>query len=187
MIAFVNEDCFDEIMKEELVSSKINMVYNTEEQDTDSYTIFNLSSALNFGDRLTALVPINQIGSVGAGVDYDDEKTFDMAYASYLLNDRQAFTQVFKIIFNMYNGGSSVVLIGEGRYKDIITESLIKFIQQRYGFSPIWVVNSIDDWRSYDDDGNFNLVGVYNLDIDKERFIKTTVNIDELEELIRKG
>lgn len=182
MIAFINEDCFWEVLKEITTVSKVFESNAMTEQDVDTYTIYNLSSVINRGVRLSALIPPTTLGV--DCIDLDNEKTFDMMYARYLVENDGAFVQMFSIINNLYLGGSSIIVVGDSEYKNIITESLIKFIQQRYGISPIRVINEVEDWFSYNDDSNFNLVGVYNLDIDKERFTLLTTDFNALTKII---
>lgn len=183
MIAFVNEKCFWEVLKEASTTGVVFESNMMTEQDVDTYTLYNLSSVINRGARLSALVPPTTLTG-GDIIDFDNEKTFDMMYARYLIENDGAFVQMFSIINNLYLGGSSIVLVGESEYKDTLTESLIKFIQQRYGIAPIRVINEFEDWFSYDDDSNFNLIGVYNLDIDKERYALLTTDFDALNKII---
>lgn len=154
-------------------------------QDSGTYTLYNLSSSISRGVRLGALIPPTTMSGTLEQIDLDNEKTFDMMYARYLVENDGAFSQMFSVISNVYLGGSSVILVGDSTYKNIITESLIKFFQQRYGISPIKIINEVEDWFSYtEESANFNLLGVYNLDIDKERYAYMTTDFNVLDKLI---
>lgn len=176
MIAFINEDCFSEIMdilsEQKIVEDKDKM------QDINIFTLYNLSSAINRGIRLSSLIPPVAVDSVLTNIDFGDEKTFDIMYAQYILD--HAFVDMFSIINNLYNGGSSLIIVGNTEYKTMVTESLIKFYQQRYGLSPIRVINEVDDWYSYDDESDFNLTGIFNLDVDKEKYVLQTTDFSKL-------
>lgn len=178
MIAFVNENCFNEVMTELDSKTVLERVIGGE-QDINTFTLYNMSSAINRGVRLSTLIPPVNIG--GDQIDMDNERTFDMMYARYIMEMDAAFADMFSIINNTYNGGSSVIVVGNSEYKDLLTESFIKFLQQRYGLNPIRIINEIEDWFSYDDEGNFNLVGVYNLDLDKERYTMLTTDFSQLD------
>lgn len=182
MIAFVRENCFREVIEDLYMSGTVLETDSVLEQDTDTYTLYNMSSAINRGVMLSNLTPPPMVGA--NTLDYDDEKSFDIMYANYLLGNDAAFVQMFSIINNLYLGGSSIILVGDGKYKDVLTDSLIKFIQQRYGLSPIRIINEIEDWYSYEEDYKFNLIGVYNLDVDKERFTMLTTDFNKLGELV---
>lgn len=182
MIAFVKENCFREVLEEVSILGKVLEIDSVLEQDTDTYTLYNMSSVINRGVMLSSLTPPPMIGV--DNFDYDNEKSFDIMYANYILGNDAAFVQMFSIINNLYLGGSSIVLIGDNKYKNILSESFIKFIQQRYGLAPIRVINEIEDWYSYEEESKFNLIGVYNLDADKERFTMLTTDFDKLSELI---
>lgn len=178
MIAFINENCFAEVMNE-LSSSVILENIVNEEQDVNTFTLYNFSSAINRGVRLSTLIPPTMLS--GEQIDVGNERTFDMMYAKYIMEDNAAFADMFSIINNLYSGGSSIILVGNSIYKDLLSESFIKFLQQRYGLNPIRIINEIEDWFSYDDEGNFNLVGVYNLDLDKERYTMLTTDFSKLD------
>lgn len=176
MIAFINESCFDDIMK--ILSEQKIVEVKGQLQDINIFTLYNLSSAINRGIRLSSLIPPVAVDNVMTNIDFGDEKTFDMMYAQYLMN--HAFVDMFSIVNNLYNGGSSLIIVGNTEYKIMITESLIKFLQQRYGLSPIRVINEVEDWYSYNDESDFNLTGIFNLDVDKEKFVMETTDFSKL-------
>lgn len=104
-----------------------------------------------------------------------DPKSFDIAYAQLLLNIDYIFYEYFsKVIYPLYNG-HSVYIICPDNYQDdeilsMLIESFLKFIQQRYGYNGAEIHDEDDFEYINPDDMTFNINGVYNLDIDKERF-----------------
>lgn len=124
--------------------------------------VFNFSS-LSEGFITLDLLPRQRF-------DIDDSQEFDIAFANYIMNDNYRFDQFFQIIFPLYCGENVFVLTSSNEFFDILNESLFKLIQQRYNFisNPI---NSKEDIE-YLREGSFSITGLYNLDIDKERFFK---------------
>lgn len=69
----------------------------------------------------------------------------------------------------IYSGKDVVILTNSNNdIYDFVSESLQKFIQQRYSLIS-YNVYDIEDWQ-YVEDTMFNIRGVYVLDMDKERF-----------------
>lgn len=124
-----------------------------------NFKIYNLSNALEIGIRLNSLIP----------PFYPmDNKDFDMMYMEYVMKNDSAFMQFFGIIFDIYSGMNVYVMIDSGQYKEFITESLVKLIQQRYGYNA-FIVNEPEDF-DVARDSDFTVPGIYNMDQDKERF-----------------
>ncbi|MCK9198843.1 MAG: hypothetical protein M0P49_04500 [Bacilli bacterium] len=121
--------------------------------------IYNVSSLLEGYIKLNIL-PYT--------VRYSDEKEFDLAYALYILEHDNVFFDMMRIIYNLYIGNDVYLLITVDQFSEIVTESLLKFIQQRYGY----IGNRINDPEDLGTlvPGDFTLLGVFNLDQDKERF-----------------
>ena len=128
---------------------------------TDKFVIFNLSSLAEGYERVH-LVP-----SITAS--YNDDKQFDIDYANYIFSNDFPFMEFMKIVYQLYHGLDVFLLVSrnENTY-DIITESLCKLIQQRYGYN-YQLINNKDDIDYYDD-SNFNIYGIQTFDIDKERY-----------------
>lgn len=179
MLIFINENVCNELVYNRL-AYQYRLISNQYDCNANEQTatLFNLSSIINSGIRLPALIP--PLYFLNQQIELDNEKTFDMAYANYIMQNDAAFTDLFKIINTIYNGGTAIILYSDNEYTNIITESLLKFIQQRYGLNPIYIMNSIDDWDCITQDTRFNLLGVFNLDTDKERFVKITTDFNEL-------
>lgn len=131
--------------------------------------IFNLTSSKE------GLYRINLIPPFG---DQLYSKDFDMLYANYLLQNDNAFLELMeKIVYPLYNGKSVYITVSSCLDEfDYISESLQKFIQARYGI----VSNNINDIEdlNYLQESNFSIDGLYNLDIDKERFSVMCYNLN---------
>lgn len=127
---------------------------------TDKSFIYNFTSYNEAYTRLHIFPPQPL-------VMIEDEYTFDMEYAKYLLFNDQPFFDLMMIIYNLYLGNDVILLIDMGEEFENINESLMKFIQQRYGYNGC-IVTSYDDYFNADS-GQFNELGVYNLDQDLER------------------
>lgn len=125
----------------------------------EEWLIMNLNSFIEGFERLNLLPPF--------GLEYGD-KNFDMMYAEYIIQNDGPFIELMKIIMAIYSGKNVIILSSKGNIYEFVAESLQKFIQQRYSLTS-YVVNELDDW-DYVEDTMFNIRGVYNLDIDKERF-----------------
>ncbi len=121
--------------------------------------VYNLSSLLEGYPKLNIL-PYS--------VRYSDEKEFDLDYALYILNHDNVFFDMMRIIYNLYIGNDVYLLVTIDQFSEIVTESLLKFIQQRYGYIGNRV-NEPEDLMTLVP-GDFTLFGVFNLDQDKERF-----------------
>ena len=134
---------------------------------SDKFLILNLSSLIEGFPRVH-LVP-----SVTA--QYNNDKEFDIAYANYIFSNDYAFMEFMKIVYPLYCGEDVFLLVSRNENThDIITESLCKLIQQRYGYN-YQLINEKDDIDYYDESG-FNIVGLQTLDLDKERMTYIAVN-----------
>lgn len=134
-----------------------------------SVMVFNLSSLYQLGEQLFALIP-NPLPDVS--ILESDQIAFDVAYMNYVIGNDQAFMELMKIMYPTYENSPTLlvyILIGNDPYKDMITESLIKLIQQRYSYN-CNRINTIDD-ISCIEDSDMNIYGLYNFDQDKERLV----------------
>lgn len=136
--------------------------------------IINMSSAtigFTLFDRLMPLVTIDP-----------ESKDFDLMYMNYLLSDEIAFSQLMMIIYNLYIGVDVLIMIGETDIKYMVAESLLKFIQQRYGYNG-YIINEASDVE-FLNEGSFTIQGLYNLDIDKERYSPILLEMEKLKNTI---
>lgn len=129
--------------------------------------IFNISSNAQWAVRLDLLPPTNAI-------DYANSKEFDLAYASYILNNDVYFMNFFSIISLLASGKTVILLVyREEQVFDAIIESLCKLIQQRYGYN-YQFLDTVEDYDGYDD-SNFNYYGVMNYNEDYKRYLDLLV------------
>ena len=63
----------------------------------------------------------------------------------------------------------------------MITDSIMKFIQQKYEISPIAYIACLEDYLSYDKNANFGLNGIYNIDAEKDNYVMSVVNFNKLD------
>lgn len=126
----------------------------------EKLVILNLSSLVEGFPRVH-LVP-----SISAS--YNNDKEFDIAYANYIFSNDPVFMEFMKIVYPLYDGLDVFLLVSRNENThDIITESLCKLIQQRYGYN-YQLLNNKDDIDYYDD-SNFSIYGIQTFDMDKER------------------
>ncbi len=126
----------------------------------EKLTILNLSSLVEGFPRVHLVPSVNP--------QYNSDKEFDIAYANYIFSNDSLFMEFMKIIYPLYTGKDVFLLVSRNENThDIITESLCKLIQQRYGYN-YQLLNNKEDINYYDD-SNFSITGLATLDIDKER------------------
>lgn len=143
---------------------------------SDKFLILNLSSLIEGFPRVH-LVP-------SVTTQYNNDKEFDIAYANYIFSNDYTFMEFMKIVYPLYCGEDVFLLVSRNENThDIITESLCKLIQQRYGYN-YQLLNEKDDIDYYDDSG-FNIVGLQTLDLDKERM--TYIAVNQNPELLQMG
>ena len=133
----------------------------------DDCKVVNLNSMREGYPRFKYLIPPNYIGKF---LDRD----FDIAYFNYIFQNDEVFYEFFSLIFEIYLNNNVFILVDENMdWSENISESLFKAIQQRYGYNAVRV-NSEEDfiWNiNSSSHPQFNPNwGLYNLDIDKERY-----------------
>lgn len=128
--------------------------------------IFNLTSLVEGFPRLVYLIPPNTLGKLSG-------RDFDLAYASYVFENDLPFRDFFAIIYNLYIGNDVFIVVSDSDWSENLIESLLKLIQQRYGYN----ANRIDSYEDYlyfctcKSNSDFNpYFGIMNLDMDKERY-----------------
>lgn len=153
-----------------LIVTKVD-IYEEIEKNNDDVVVYNLSSIKEGYDRLDILP--------GGNIVDGSEKEFDIQYAEYLLNNDLIFLKMFKPIFELYEGKDVFLLVSDNEELEDITESLTKFIQQRYGYDTLYLydVIDIDDYYDNKTEFGFSIQGLYNLDIDKERYTELQLTI----------
>lgn len=156
-----------------LIISPSHMAYNILSAIPYNTIPMNLSS-LNEDFPRVALMPPRDI-------HFANGEIFDADYANYIFNNDYVFLEFMKIIMNLYFGNNVCLLVSQNEVFDKVTESLLKIIQERYGYNGV-IINEPDDIiplcsPAYED-GEFSIQGLAMLDIDKERYsyIITSIN-----------
>lgn len=133
--------------------------------DSPNTICFNVSSPVPRGYDIRYIYPpITEMSQI------QDEYAYDMYLANYLMNTSQGFTGLMNIIYSVYNGYDVIVLIDDSPWMVYLTESLIKFIQCRYGIESN-LINERDDLECVKKDIHYSLIGRQNLQADKEKFV----------------
>ena len=132
--------------------------------DLGKTVVFSINSMVE-GLPTLQLVPPRELGYLS---DYD----FDVAYYNWVLGNDYIFHQFFTIINNLYIGSADILLLfSNDPWSENLAESLLKIIQQRYGYNGV-LINNIEDYiQANHMEFNFNReYGLYNLDQDKQRY-----------------
>ena len=127
--------------------------------------MYNLSSMREGFISLQALIPPNTIGRL-------TDREFDIAYANYIMSNDTLFCIFFQIIYNLYIGKDVFIIVSTEDWSENLLESLLKLIQQRYGYNAV-LINTEADYLYAANSMNFGFApgyGICNLDQDKERF-----------------
>ena len=127
--------------------------------------MYNLSSMREGFISLQALIPPNTIGRL-------TDREFDIAYANYIMSNDTLFCIFFQIIYNLYIGKDVFIIVSTEDWSENLLESLLKLIQQRYGYNAV-LINTEADYLYAANSMSFGFApgyGIYNLDQDKERF-----------------
>lgn len=145
-----------------LIFAKFNAIKDI---DLTGKVIYNLNSLVEIGIRLR-LMPPSELESIS----FRDEKLFDQAYANYIFSDNEIFSRFMGVILSFYYGSDVYILVDDSiDMGEIIIESLMKLIQQRYGIISNYIKESDD--LDYLTEGTLSIPGLYNLDIDKSRYM----------------
>lgn len=143
-----------------MFGSSSNIIQN------DNTEVFNINSMREGYKRLPSLFMPNAMGRL-------DSKDYDITYANYIMQNDHVFYEFFQIIYPLYIGKDVYLIYDISDWGEDMIESLLKLIQQRYGYNACRI-DSIEDYEYYryqNNSGNFSAgYGLYNLDQDKERF-----------------
>ncbi len=131
---------------------------------------YNLSSYFSDVQTLNMLIPFEYLPEETLEGDVSNIPAFDIAYGNHVIGNNDAFIQFMNIIIPAYNSPETLVqiLINQSEFRDAITESLIKLIQQRYGYN-IYIINDIEDFL-YTNESDFSIPGLFTLDQDLARW-----------------
>ena len=145
-------------------------------QDKLGYNIkvFNMSSLYseitseNIYSLARIIHPLNQANNIPP-IIYIDTLEFDINYANEILNNNpKMFEDLMKIMMNSHEGYIVIILVYRDAFRDSIMESLIKLIQQRYGYNS-WIVNDIDDIDGITE-STYSSIGLITLEEDIKRY-----------------
>lgn len=108
--------------------------------------ILNLSSFYSGYINITHLIAkISPINNTGLPMpEFVNSVEFDIQYASAVLNNPELFGSLINIMLRAYEGYLVCILVQRDQYRDAVMESLIKLIQQRYGYN-CWIIEDGDD------------------------------------------
>lgn len=157
--------------------------YILEMKNIGKVITYNLSSLYEGFPVLNLLS--TPIGSIPESVLNGDCNTpeFDISYSNYIFSDNNAFMQLMGIIIPVYQDPNTLIqiLVDQSRFRDCITESLAKLIQQRYGYNTNFIYN-IEDLL-YVEEPDFSIPGLFRMDSDLLRY--TQLNPDMMNDIIR--
>lgn len=133
---------------------------------TNKTKVLNFCSLNEKYPRLKLLPPID-FRTCTSGNPESAEYEFDMQYAQWLLSDNNAFIDLMQIVYSIYQGYDVFLLITDDIIMEQYTQSLLKFIQQRYGYNGFYIKSMEDLFNA--EDQPITGVGLMNLLDDKER------------------
>ena len=125
----------------------------------DDLVVYNLFSLKEGLDNLNLIPSIR--------MDYNS-KEFDRLYAQNIISNDDTFIELMRIVYPLYEGKNVYLVTVLNDSFDGLTESILKLIQDRYGYN-YSIINSYEDLQYLDDSSDFSLSGLFNLDHDKER------------------
>lgn len=131
----------------------------------DNLVIFNFTSMVEGIDKLNIIPP---------PIERTDDYTHDMYYANWLINDPNGFDSLIRLMYLLYLGYDVYLCTSDFYYTENINESLLKFIQARYGYIGN-VIHTMED-LDFVKEGEFSLGGLANLDMDKDRYTKMAIS-----------
>ena len=143
----------------------LSRVYNTLD---NRLVVLNLNANVQCYTRLNLMPPLGM---------YTSSMEFDTQYINLLLSDPNYFMQ-FMYIMNYLKNGCDVVLLiyNEDTVFNAITETLVKFIQQRYGYN-YQFLNDVEDFNQWDQ-SSFTAPGIIQFDQDYLRYEEYLMRLD---------
>lgn len=137
----------------------INMARAYEQRYNASLLAF---TSLAEGLDTLRLLPPNNLGAIS---EYD----FDVRYMNFIMMDNSNFIEFMKLIYKIYTNENVFLVVNDmDAWSNILVESLLKFIQQRYGINATYI-KDIEDLDSINDVEINPYYGINNLDNDSER------------------
>lgn len=135
---------------------------------------YNLTSYIADVPKLDMLIPSPEFIPEDVLRGDCTDASFDIAYHQYILQNDYAFLQLMSIMVPEFTepGILIQILINVSNYRDIISESIMKLIQQRYGHNTFYVYNPED--FLYIEPQTFSVPGLFALDEDRNRWLIMT-------------
>lgn len=108
--------------------------------------IYNLSSAYSCNNNITDFITMaSEINHTSLPMyEFINTQVFDIEYAGLILNNPALFSKLVEIMQASFNDICVIILVYRDSYRDSVMESLIKLIQNRYGYKP-WIIDDIED------------------------------------------
>lgn len=132
-------------------------------------SIFNLSSCYSGYIDITMLAKLSCINETYMSMPaFVNSLEFDLQYASNIINLPHMFNDFMKVMSSAFEGDLVIILVYRDPYRDAIMESLIKLIQQRYGYN-CWIIEDKDDIESIREE-QFIPYGLINLENDLRKY-----------------
>lgn len=126
----------------------------------DKFIILNYNASL-IGYNSLNLSP----AGIPAGEFMND--SFDMIYFNYIMSNDYLFIEFFNLII-LLQEGNDVYLISDVNDYSIAPESLLKIIQQRYGYNGN-IIHDVEDIGCINE-SSFTIPGLYQFDNDRLRY-----------------
>lgn len=147
--------------------------------------IFNFYSLVMYGLALNSLIPVPDVMKYLFETEDGDEysKNFDILYANQLLINPNSFVDLMTLMDSFQSVEDTIVLSNYTHPNMTgIIDSLLKFIQERYGIYPLIIntLEDIDELRVCDFESN---EGYINLMTDLDRFRTTYFSKEQLESM----
>lgn len=138
------------------------------------YTLDNRLVVLNLNANVQCYTRLNLMPPLGMSTS---SMEFDTQYVNLLLSDPNYFMQFMHIMNYLKNGYDVVLLIyNEDTVFNAITETLVKFIQQRYGYN-YQFLNDVEDFNQWDQ-SSFTAPGIIQFDQDYLRYEEYLMRLD---------
>ena len=132
--------------------------------------VYNLSSLYSGYDSITSLITgLHEWSANGVNVpEALARPEIDIAYWELIMKNNKMFNDLMKLVLNSFEGFVCMVLVKHDEYRDAVLESIIKLIQQRYGFTP-WVIQDEGDIEVLEEP-EYTAQGLVTLDEDRKRY-----------------
>lgn len=102
-------------------------------------------------------------------VDKYNDQDFDNAYANYIMGNDNVFVNFFNLIIELHMGHNIFLISNNADLSINLPESLMKFIQYRYGFNG-GICEEPEDIQ-YMKESSFTVEGLCNFDADRLRYL----------------